>query len=52
MTGHGNPTVRLPAAAGATDAVTVSDAGGRAVWRSHPLAAGRDSVCVERGPAG
>ena len=47
MTGHGNPTVRLQQAATATEAVVVADAAGREVWGSHPLAAGRDAVCVD-----
>ena len=47
MTGHGNPTVRLQQAATATEAVVVAAAAGREVWGSHPLAAGRDAVCVD-----
>ena len=47
MIAHGNPTLRLPEAACAGQVVTVAGGGGRAVWRSHPLAAGCDAVCVD-----
>lgn len=44
---HGNPTLRLRQAAPAGQVVTVADRAGRAVWRSHPLAAGCDAVRVD-----
>ena len=44
---HGNPTLRLRQAAPAGQVVTVADRAGRAVWRSHPLAAGCDAVLVD-----
>ena len=47
MTSHGNPTLLLPGGATAGQVVVVSDRAGRAVWRSHPLAAGRTAVCVD-----
>ena len=47
MKRHGNPTLLLPEGTAAVRAVVVTDAAGRAVWRSHPLAAGRDAVCVD-----
>ena len=47
MSSHGNPTLRLPGAAVAGQVVTVADCAGSEVWHSHPLAAGRDAVCVD-----
>lgn len=47
MTSHGNPTLLLPCGATDGQVVVVSDGAGRAVWRSHPLAAGRTAVCVD-----
>jgi len=47
MTSHGNPTLPLPGGATAGQVVVVSDGAGRAVWRSHALAAGRTAVCVD-----
>ena len=47
MTGHGNPTLLLPGGATPGQVVVVSDGAGRAVWRSHPLAAGRAAVSVD-----
>ncbi|MDE0026347.1 MAG: hypothetical protein OXP69_18210 [Spirochaetaceae bacterium] len=47
MTSHGNPTLLLPGGATAGQVVVVSDGAGRAVWRSHALAAGRTAVCVD-----
>lgn len=44
---HGNPTLRLQEPAPAGQVVTVADRAGRAVWRSHPLAAGCDAVRVD-----
>ena len=47
MTCHGNPTLLIAGGATAAQFVVVTDAAGRAVWRSHPLAAGRDAVRVD-----
>ena len=44
---HGNPTLRLQEPAPAGQVVTVAGHAGRAVWRSHPLAAGCDAVRVD-----
>ena len=47
MTSHGNPTLLLPGGAQAGQVIEVAERGGRIVWRSHPLAAGRAAVCVD-----
>ena len=47
MKSHGNPTLVLAGGAAAGQVVVVSDGAGGAVWRSHPLAAGRTAVCVD-----
>jgi hypothetical protein len=47
MTSHGNPTLLLPGGASAGQIVVVSDGGGSAVWRSHPLAEGQAALCVD-----
>ena len=47
MTSHGNPTLLLPGGAQAGLVIKVMEVGGRVVWRSHPLAAGRTAVCVD-----
>ena len=44
---HGNPTLLVAEGAAAGQVVVVTDAAGRAVWRSHPLAAGRAAICVD-----
>ena len=44
---YGNPTLRLQDPAPAGEVVTVADHAGRALWRSHPLAAGCDAVRVD-----
>ena len=44
---HGNPNLLVPEGATAGQVVVVTDGAGRVVWRSHPLAAGRDAIRVD-----